>query len=106
MARIYSWLNSHHSKTLKTKISYKNKNNISSMGSKPIIIRLIRNGSRPYWKSCIASYYRQRSTNIKRKIMKLKPVMLSRAFGPSRLTKKVLLLILEFILSISTESCL
>ena len=34
-------------------------------------------------KLCIASYYRQFSTNIKIKIIKLTPVFLALAFGPS-----------------------
>ena len=37
----------------------------SSMVSKPFNIRWIRTGSQAYWKSWIASYYRQFSANIK-----------------------------------------
>ena len=35
-----------------------------------------------YLKSCIVSYYRQYSTNIKIQIIKLIPVLLAWAFGP------------------------
>ncbi len=39
-------------------------------------------------KSFIESNYKQFSTNIKIKIIKLIPVLSARAFGPSRLTKE------------------
>ena len=62
---------------------------ISSMASKPITIRWIRTGFSQTEKSCIASNYRQFSTNIKIKIIKLK-----------------LVLILKVFILISAESCL
>ena len=68
------------------------KNILSSMASKPINIRWLRTGSWPTEKSCIASNYRQFSTNIKLEIIKLIPFFLARAFGPARLTKLVLIL--------------
>ena len=42
-------------------------------------------------KSCIASYYKF-STNYNKKILKLKPVLLESGFGPSGLTKLVIIL--------------
>ncbi len=72
---------------IKTKQKSKS-NNYSSMASKPITIRWISQTE----KACIASNYRQFSTNIKIKIIKL------------TLTK--LVLILKFFILISAESCL
>ena len=43
-------------------------------------------------KSCIATCYRQFSTNIKTKTIRIKTVLLVRAFGPSKLYKLVLIL--------------
>ena len=40
-------------------------------------------------KSCIASYYRQVSTNIKNRNKKLKPVLIAQAFGLFALLKLV-----------------
>ena len=55
-------------------------------------------------KSCIALNYRQFTININIKIIKLVSVLLALAFCPSGLEK--LLLILEFMILISAESCL
>ena len=44
-------------------------------------------------KSCTATYYRQFFTNIKMKRIKLIPVLLVKALGPSGQTKLVLILI-------------
>ena len=63
----------------------------SSMALKPINIRWIKIGIRQYWKSCIASYYRQFFKNIKIKIIKSILLLLARAFGPSGITKLVLI---------------
>ena len=53
---------------------------------------------------CIASYYRQFSTNIKIKMIKSIQVLFARPFGPLEITK--LGLIFEFFISISAESYL
>ena len=56
--------------------------------------RLITAGLEPVLnyteKLCIASFYRQYSTNIKLKIIKLKPVLIAMAFGHAGLRKLVL----------------
>ena len=54
------------------------------MASKPINIRWIRTGSRPYRKSFIASFFRQFSTNTVLKIIKLIPVLLALAVGANK----------------------
>ena len=43
-------------------------------------------------KLCIASFYRQFSTNIKIKIINLIPFVLARVSGPLKITKRVLIL--------------
>ncbi len=65
-------------------------NHISSMASKPITIRWIRTGSQPDWKIMYSIELHQ--TNIKIKIIKLKPVLSANVLGPSGLTKLVLIL--------------
>ena len=55
----------------------------SIIASKPINMHWILE------KSCIESYYRQFSTNIRIKIIKLITVFLARAFGTLKLTKLV-----------------
>ncbi len=47
-------------------------------------------------KSWIALYYRQLSTNIKIKILKLIPVLLARALGPWGITNWFYFIILHF----------
>ena len=63
---------------------------ISSTASKPIDIRFIRTGSQPYYKSFIASYYRQFSNYFK--IINLIPVLLAGAFDLSGYTKLISIL--------------
>ena len=77
----WSWSNSIRGKTTgKT---------IFCMASKPINIRWIRNGSLPYWIIMYSNVLQKFSTYIKIKIIKLIPVLLAWAFGPSQLTKLV-----------------
>ena len=74
------------------------------MASNLINIYWIRTCLNNTEKSYIASYCRPFFTNIKIKIIKLIPVMLDRKFGPSTLTK--LVLIFRFFILISAETCL
>ncbi len=59
----------------------------SSMASKPIIIHWIRTGFQLNKNSCLAPYYKQFS-----KLIGLIPISFGRAFGPTVLTKLVLIL--------------
>ncbi len=61
------------------------------MASKPITIAGLEPILSQTEKLCIASNERQFPTNIKTQIIKLKPVLSTRAFDPSGLTKLVLI---------------
>ncbi len=71
-------------------------NQLQSAGLEPVLSQTE--------KLCIASNYRQYTTNTKIKIIKLIPVLSARAFSLSRLTK--LVLNLKFFILIYAESCL
>ena len=75
-----------------------------SMALKPINIRWFRTGFQQYLKIMYISNYKQFSTNIKIKFIRLIPISFNRAIGPTGLTK--LVLILYFFVSVTAESCL
>ena len=67
-----------------------NKKNVSSMTSKPAWLEPVHSRTDKSYK---ASYYRQFSTIIKMKIIKLIPVLLARIFDPTGQTTLISILI-------------